>query len=281
MAEVALSLLVTPIVEMIYKKVISFIGQEFQTIYGVEKEAEKLVNTLTRIKAVLKDGEEKQITNHSLKLWLAKLEDAAYDAHDILDEFSTQVQLWNINSRGKQRVSRLKFQKVVSSRIKKILTTLDEIAEEKNKFQLVPALLPETSNRAPPPPRISFAINRKDVVGREDDKKKILKLLLSTDQESDKEGENISVIPIIGMGGLGKTTLTQLVYNDESVKECFEFKMWVCVTVDFNLSKILKDVMEYHAEMKYDQLIPKPARIPFPRILGRKKVPTRSRRCLE
>ena len=67
----------------------------------------------------------------------------------------------------------------------------------------------------------------------------------------DKEGE-ICVIPIIGMGGLGKTTLAQLVYNDERVKICFEFRMWVCVTVDFDISKILKDIIEYHAEMKYD-----------------------------
>ena len=245
-AELAISLLVTPIVEMAIKKVCSLISEEFHTTFGVKKEVEKLNNTLTRIKAVLKDAEDKQLTNHSLKEWLRKLEDAAYDAQDILDEFSTEVHLLNIHR--KQRVSKFPLQKEFASRIKKILTTLDGIDQERNQFQLVPA---ETQNRAPPPPplRTSLPMNRKDVFGREDDKNKIVELLLSG--ELDKEGE-ISVIPIIGMGGLGKTTLAQLVYNDERVKNCFEFRMWVCVNIDFDLSKILKDVIEYHVEMKYD-----------------------------
>ena len=82
-AELALSLLVTPIVEMAIKKIFSLIKEEFQTTFGVEKEVEKLVNTLTRIRAVLKDAEDKQLSKPSLKEWLRKLEDAAYDAEDI------------------------------------------------------------------------------------------------------------------------------------------------------------------------------------------------------
>ena len=111
------------------------------------------------------------------------------------------------------------FQKhiIIACRIKKILTTLDGIDQERNKFQLVPIVPAETQNRAPPPPppRTSLPMNRKDVFGREYDKNNIVELLLSGGL--DKEGE-ISVIPIIGMGGLGKTTLAQLVYNDERVK---------------------------------------------------------------
>ena len=141
------------------------IREEFQTTFGVEKEVEKLVNTLTRIRAVLKDAEDKQLSKPSLKDWLRKLEDAAYDAEDILDEFSTEVRMWR-NIHRNQRVSMFPFQKhiIIACRIKKMLTTLDGIDQERNKFQLVPIVPAETQNRAPPPPppRTSLPMNRKE-----------------------------------------------------------------------------------------------------------------------
>ena len=77
-----------------------------------------------------------------------------------------------------------------------------------------------------------------NVVEREDDKKEIIKLLLDTNTV-----ENVSVIPIVGSGGLGKSTLAQLIYNDENVKNNFELKLWTCVSVNFVVKKIVKQIL--------------------------------------
>ncbi|KHN07991.1 Putative disease resistance RPP13-like protein 1, partial [Glycine soja] len=54
----------------------------------------------------------------------------------------------------------------------------------------------------------------------------------------------VSVVPIVGMGGVGKTTLAQLVYNDENLVEIFDFKAWVCISKEFDVLKITKTMIE-------------------------------------
>ncbi|KAL2658554.1 hypothetical protein GLYMA_03G039200v4 [Glycine max] len=76
--------------------------------------------------------------------------------------------------------------------------------------------------------------------GREKDKEAIIKLL----SEDNSDGREVSVIPIVGMGGVGKTALAQLVYNDENLEEIFDFKAWVCVSQEFDVLKVTKTIIE-------------------------------------
>ena len=57
------------------------------------------------------------------------------------------------------------------------------------------------------------------------------------------DNDSISVISIVGIGGLGKTTLAQWVYNDERVAKNFDSKMWVCVSEDSDVLKLSKEML--------------------------------------
>ena len=80
-------------------------------------------------------------------------------------------------------------------------------------------------------------IPSQNVIGMDDDKKQIINILMQHDAEG-----NVSVIPIIGIGGLGKTTIAKLVYNDEQVVRQFQLKMWVCVLEDFDVKRLITEI---------------------------------------
>ncbi|KAF5470329.1 hypothetical protein F2P56_010849 [Juglans regia] len=69
------------------------------------------------------------------------------------------------------------------------------------------------------------------LIGRDDHKKAVVDFLMDSNVE-----ENVSILPIVGTGGMGKTTLAQFAFNHERIQEYFQLKMWVnvmsCVSRD-------------------------------------------------
>uniref|UniRef100_A0A2N9HXT2 NB-ARC domain-containing protein n=1 Tax=Fagus sylvatica TaxID=28930 RepID=A0A2N9HXT2_FAGSY len=203
----------------------------------VDADLKKWKTMLPMICAVLDDAEEKQVTSKFVKKWLDELEDLAYDADDILDEFATEA----------LRCNSIMFDTNMRSKIKEIDTRLQEIVTWKNDLQLTEntgGRTKTTSSRA----LTTSVVNEGHIYGRDEDKKAIVKLLLSA-ESSDAQP---SVIPILGMGGMGKTTLVQQAYNDDDVNRYFDLKAWGCVSEDFNIVKVTKEIIQSVTSEPYD-----------------------------
>ncbi|XP_050284767.1 putative disease resistance protein RGA4 [Quercus robur] len=220
--------------------------QEIGSLWGVKGELEKIKNTVSTIQAVLLDAAEKQSHDHQVKDWLQKLNDAVYDADDLLSEFSTEAMRRRAVSGNKvtkevrtffSSSNQLAFRGKMSSKIKAMRQKLDAIAEDRKNFRLEEYGVETNVVSRKREPTHSF-VREEKVIGREDDREAIIGLLFDSNVE-----ENVSVIPIVGIGGLGKTTLAQYVYNDEKVKKCFELKMWVCISDVFELKIIIEKII--------------------------------------
>ena len=86
----------------------------------------------------------------------------------------------------------------------------------------------------------SPSVDDSEVFGRDDDKEAIFELLLS----DDASGEELSVIPIVGEVGIGKTALARLIYYEDRVGEHFELKAWAHVSDHFDMFMVTKAIFE-------------------------------------
>ncbi|XP_047339513.1 putative disease resistance protein RGA3 [Impatiens glandulifera] len=92
------------------------------------------------------------------------------------------------------------------------------------------------------------------VYGRDEEKKQIIDILLNNTSSSVTDAKTLSVLPIVGLGGLGKTTLAQMVFNDEEIANHFDTKFWVCVSDEFDIKLVIKAILEDKAEASLEEL---------------------------
>ncbi|CAN6696701.1 unnamed protein product [Malus baccata var. baccata] len=215
---------------------------------------DKLKVTLNTLQAVLNDAEEKQIVNPPVGVWLNDLKDAVFYAEDLVDEIDTEAQRHKVKDQTKKTqvlnflsTSRNPFNyKGMNGRIEELFQRLEHLAEQRNRLGLREDIGRMVSQRTP---TTSVVEEGFCPYGRDKDKEKLKTLLLLSDNES---SSNFVVVPIVGMGGVGKTTLAQLLYNDEQVKEHFDIHAWVCVSEQYDALRVIKTLIEQITEKSCD-----------------------------
>ncbi|XAR64559.1 hypothetical protein NMG60_11008288 [Bertholletia excelsa] len=181
-----------------------------------------------------------------MQVWLKQLKLAASKAEDVLDELAYEDLRRKIEVQD-QLTDKVRdfclsnptvFRYKMARKITKINSSLDSILKDAKGIGLKPAEQHRATNESIEFKTLPFPENS-PVAGRELDLSTVKRMLLKPDVEN-----NLSVIAIVGMAGLGKTTLARLIYNDEKFVKTFDSKMWICVSVNFKIERILNDMVE-------------------------------------
>ncbi|KAM3750113.1 hypothetical protein ACB098_04G012800 [Castanea mollissima] len=239
--------IVTDVAKEILSKLIPLVTEQIGLAWGFKEELTRLRQSVEMIQDVLADAERKQATDLSVKRWLQRLKDLAYDADDVLGELAYEILRRKVEIRNqmKRKVcfffsfsNPIAFRIKMANKVKTISVSLKNINEEANGFGLTRAKLVNANPEIIPYRETDSSVDLSEIVGRGDQVSTIVNMLLSA------TNEQLSVIPIVGMAGLGKTTVAKLVYNHELVKRHFDKTIWVCVSDDFNDKRILKEALE-------------------------------------
>ncbi|KAG8371946.1 hypothetical protein BUALT_Bualt12G0015600 [Buddleja alternifolia] len=228
----------------------SVVLQEIGLAWGLSVELKNLESIFCTIQLVLQDAELKQRKSEALQNWLRKLKNAAYDAENILDQIATEgPRRRRVNSGSgvhhqlKSFLSlqnRVIFRSKMAHKVKDVREKLDAIAKERLQFQLSEGVMENRFGETLDSRQTSSLVNELEICGRKEEKEMIIGELLDSRHEQD----DLSVYALWGMGGLGKTTLAQLVYNDARTEKHFELRIWVCVSDDFSIQRLMRAIIE-------------------------------------
>ncbi|XP_057781563.1 putative disease resistance protein RGA4 [Salvia miltiorrhiza] len=257
---------VAAVLQVLVQNLIDHSKNEIALIRGLDKEAAKLAERLDALQQYLNDAEAGNITGNAVKNWLSRLENVAFDADNVLDELNYHHLSKDIKHNKPMKEKVLSFFSSFNSvvrprnmafRIQEINVSLDSLDNEAARLGLM-------KRPASGEPTLDDTVNFETdaftsipiFIGREVVMSEIVEMLatsIKTDQRP------ISILTIVGMGGLGKTTLTRKVFDHmKTEKRLFGSHIWVHVSQKFDLitllKKILKELTTEVAETKQDIL---------------------------
>ncbi|KAL5577688.1 hypothetical protein UlMin_019387 [Ulmus minor] len=261
---------ISPIVEHLVSFALEKIEEEVKLVKNVKQDVGKLKRRLRSIQALLKDAENKQIGSDSLRDWLSNLEEISFGMDNVLDGWNTDIlkaQIVKQEGEDDESVadpnnkvclpvlsSCFRFKPVlkqvldhreIAKKVQDLNKELDAILKETSELGIVATAVGQSQQqKASPsflkPEPTASLVNEKETYGRDEIKETLIGKLMC----ESSHGKNVELIPIVGTGGLGKTTLAQLAYNDERIETSFNKRIWVCVSEPFEQVKIAKDIIE-------------------------------------
>ncbi|XP_015168291.1 putative disease resistance RPP13-like protein 1 [Solanum tuberosum] len=210
----------------------------------------KLRMTLLGLQAVLSDAESKQASNQFVSQWLNEFRNAVDSAENLMEEVNYEAlrlkvegQHQNLAETSNQQVSDNNlclsddFFLNIKEKLEDTIETLKDLQEQIGDLGLKDQF--GSTKQETRTPSTSL-VDDSDIFGRHKEIEDLIVRLLS----EDANGKNLAVVPIVGMGGVGKTTLAKAVYNNEKVKDHFGLKAWFCVSEAYDAFRITKGLLQ-------------------------------------
>ncbi|XP_020095777.1 LOW QUALITY PROTEIN: putative disease resistance protein RGA1 [Ananas comosus] len=261
------------VIEKLISTAVSYVGTCGAGPSTMQDEIQRLQQAFLRIRTILAFVEGGQTVttkqNDVLDAWLWQLRDAVDQAEDVLDEME-YYELEKAVQAGDNKVQqgtalnlKRKFADFANNifgnddtvtRLREAVKALDNVAAtSETLLQLVSQLYNSDVKRQQEDEirnarETSSFLTEDTICGRDTEKERIVEWLTKPTSDEPENAsatvEKVSAFTIVGMGGLGKTTLAQLIYHDEKVRQCFDLVLWVCVSDQFDVAMLTRKTLE-------------------------------------
>ena len=211
--------------------------EEYQFLWDVDKEVRRLRAEFQRMARFLEDADMKQSSNPLVKGWVKEVRKVAYKAEDQLELSTLEL--------GKP-ISYLWFawpfdRHSLGTGIQELLEMVDDIRKSRQMYGIADLPVGDGGKRHVDEKiarqrRVALHAPDSDVVPMVNQKDAIRNLLLTNAEK------RRSVVSIVGMGGLGKTTLAKKVFKDTSIAGSFDTIVWIDVSQQYRGDDLLMDL---------------------------------------
>ncbi|CAN6231292.1 unnamed protein product [Urochloa humidicola] len=230
--------------------------RKLQEVLHLENGIQRLRETLP-VTYNLIDRAEWRMHEPCIAELLPALKDAVYDADDLLDEFRWHELKMKVEQVNERRSPSLDFfNSVVQgdfNKVDAIQKRLDDLSSQLEKMGLHEVA--QRFDKSIRPTTSSFPIEKK-IFGRDKEIEEVL-ALLGVPMNNSRKGcskrkretngggrlPSVPVLPIIGLGGVGKTTLVQHICKNAHVTSHFDSVIWICVSDDFDVKRLTKEAI--------------------------------------
>ncbi|KAH6763988.1 hypothetical protein C2S52_012877 [Perilla frutescens var. hirtella] len=231
-------------VKFLLEQLSVWLREQKKLLGGLEEEVKYIRDELEQMREFLRVADANEESNPNLKEWVRQVREISYDVQDVLDKYDVT----NRSSSGYVKkvyasITKLKAQQHIASEIRAIKSRLDNVSRNQQRYREMYAVVDLGSSSTLGKTGLydgrgdALFLEEADVVGIEKSKEKLLEWIKLRD-------DGLEVISVVGMGGLGKTTLVKKVYDDESVKRCFNRHVWIVDSDYMDVKHLLANMIK-------------------------------------